>query len=71
MTIGLLVLMHGVLVRARLCSVLRLLVRYAMPRAFLSCRSSLHYVLVSYGCVAPGCARLVLSVLCVIRPRRV
>ena len=64
----LLVLMHGVLLRARLCSVLRF-ARAMMPRAFLSCRSSLHYV-VSYGCVAPGCARLVLSVLCVIRPRR-
>jgi len=31
-----------------------LLVRHAMPRAFLSCWSSLRYVLVSYGCVAPG-----------------
>ncbi len=38
----------------RCCAVL---VLYAMPRAFLSCWSSLRDVLVSYGFVVPGCVR--------------
>ena len=42
---------------------------HAMPRAFLSCWSSVRYVLVSYGCVAPGvCAARVGCAVCCSAP---